>query len=597
MGPSKFEFNPPKRVGIWIRVSTEDQARGESPEHHEKRARYYAEAKGWNIVELYDLSGVSGKTILDNPETRRMINDVKIGHISGLIFSKLARLARNTRELLDIADIFHAYDAGLISLQEAIDTTTPAGRLFYTMLAAMAQWEREEISERVAASVPIRAKLGKPTGGAAPFGYRWEKRELVPDPQEAPVRRLIYELFKQHKRKRTVARLLNEMGYRTRRGGKFSDSTIDRLLQDPTAKGLHRANYTKSTGDKKHWVLKPESEWVYRRVEPIVSEELWEECNQFIRTQRQSIKKMARKPAIHLFSGLTYCACGGKMYVPSNSPKYTCQKCRQKIPVEDLEAIYQEQLKEFLLSEDDLYGYLHQADDIITQKLESLGVLEKERADLQREMDKVYALFMGEQISQEGFGRKYRPLEERLSQIDCEIPKLQSEIDFLKIKNLSEEQILTDAKDLHSRWSTLSLEEQQQIVETITDSLVVKKDEVAINFHYLPFFQNDDNMAMNRQGFCAQTRVKRAGNDRVWTALEIVTTPSSIGCRRPSIVFFRNSESSSRNRTPLCARLICPGLGIVPPPTSPASEIEWWGAAKGRVVTRGLFWGRRPATL
>lgn len=206
---------------------------------------------------------------------------------------------------------------------------------------------------------------------------------------------------------------------------------------------------------------------------------------------------MARKPAVHLFSGLTYCACDGKMYVPSNNPKYTCQKCRQKIPVDDLEAIYQEQLKDFLLSEDDLYAYLHQADDVITQNLESLGVLEKERADLWREMDKVYALFMGEQISQEGFGRKYGPLEERLSQIDSQIPKLQSEIDFLKIKNLSEEQILADAKDLYSRWSTLSREEQQQIVETITDSIIVKKDEVSINFHYLPFFLAGVNMATN----------------------------------------------------------------------------------------------------
>ncbi len=49
-----------KPVGIWIRVSTEDQARGESPEHHEKRARYYAESKGWQIKEIYHLEAVSG---------------------------------------------------------------------------------------------------------------------------------------------------------------------------------------------------------------------------------------------------------------------------------------------------------------------------------------------------------------------------------------------------------------------------------------------------------------------------------------------------------------------------------------------------------
>lgn len=474
----------PKSVGIWIRVSTEDQAQGESPEHHEKRARLYAEAKGWKVEDVYHLEAVSGKSVMEHPETQRMLRDAREGRITGLIFSKLARLARNTRELLEFSELFEKYHADLISLQEAIDTSTPAGRLFYTVIAAMAQWEREEIAERVKASVPVRAKLGKPLGGQAPFGYQWVDKKLVPHPQEAPIRRRIYELFLEHQRKKTVARLMNEAGYRTRSGTKFSDTTVARLLEDPIAKGVRRANYTKSLGTGAKWELKPEEEWVYSEVEPIVPEELWERCHYMLETQRAN-RRPARKTA-QLFSGLAFCACGAKMYVPSNSPKYTCAKCRNKIGVEDLEEIFHEQLKAFLFSPADVRAYLDQADQQIRQRTELMQALAAEERKTRQEMDRVYRFYMDDQISGEGFGERYRPLEQRLRQIGDEIVTVQSEMDFLRIQYLSSDEILSEAQDLHARWPQLSFTDKRKIIENVVENIIIGQDDISINLSYLP---------------------------------------------------------------------------------------------------------------
>ena len=480
-----MEKNQARVVGIWIRVSTEDQARGESPEHHEKRARYYAEAKGWHVREVYQLEAASGKSVMGQPETQRMLEHIRSGHITGLIFSKLARLARNTKELLEFADIFRDYDADLISLQESIDTSTPAGRLFYTMIAAMAQWEREEISERILASVPIRAKLGKPLGGKPPFGYCRKDKKLVPDPIEAPVRKLVYELFLEHKRKKTVARTLSEMGYRTRNGCKFSDTTVHRLLRDPSAKGLYRQNYTKSLGDHKKWVPKPREEWVFTKVDPIISEELWNQCNAILDEQEKKNKRPAKK-AIHLFTGFAFCHCGSKMYVPSNSPKYTCYTCRNKIGTEDLEDIFHHQLRDFFFSSSDIAGYLDKADQVIREKEELLRTLLDERKKTEREMEKVHRSYMEDEIDSKTFGSLYRPKTERIDQIDIQIPDLQGEIDFLRIQYLSSDQILNDAKDLYSRWPELATEEKRKIIENITDKIFIGTEDVTINLCYLP---------------------------------------------------------------------------------------------------------------
>ena len=128
--------------------------------------------------------------------------------------------------------------------------------------------------------------------------------------------------------------------YRTRVGAKFTNTSVQRLLIDPVSKGIHRQNYTRSGGRNRSWDIKPKEEWVETPVEGIVPVETWEAVNGLLTERRLDWKKKPARLSPHLFAGYAFCACGEKMYVWSNSPKYTCKKCKNKIPSADLEAVY-----------------------------------------------------------------------------------------------------------------------------------------------------------------------------------------------------------------------------------------------------------------
>jgi len=482
-----------KPVGIWIRVSTEDQAKGDSPEHHEKRARLYAASKGWEVATVYHLEALTGKSVMEYAETNRMLRDIRSGSISGLIFSKLARFARNTKELLEFADLFEEESADLISLEEAIDTSTPAGRLFYTMIAAMAQWEREEIVSRVIASIPIRAKLGKHIGGQPSLGYKWlgkrgESRELVIDEDFAPIRKLVYELFLKHKRKKSVAKTLNDQGYRTRNGSKFTDTTVTRLLRDPMAKGERIANHTDSIGGKKNYTLKPTSEWIITKCPAIISEELWNECNRIL-DQIEKKRTRVGPQTKTLLTGYVECeTCRKKMYVyhQTNNPTYACSKCKTRIPVADMDEIFKDQLRAFLLTDTSVSEYLQKLDIQLQEKQNLLFVVSEERKKLKKKSEEMVNMRVGGEWNKETFIEHFRPIEERMKQIDNQLPEIEAEVDFLRMQHYSSDTVLSDARDLYSRWDDLSFEDKRTIVEVITDVITVGREDIHIKLSYVP---------------------------------------------------------------------------------------------------------------
>lgn len=469
-----------KNIAIWLRVSTDDQVRGESPEVHQKRAEMYAEQKGWNVVKIYRLDAVSGKSVIHHPIAQEMLRDVENGLISALVFSKLARLARNTTELLQFSEHFQKHNADLVSLHESIDTSSPAGRLYFSILASMATWEREEISARVAASVPVRAKMGKSLGGKAPYGYKWVDKKLEIDESEAPIRKLIYELFLKHERLRTVARLMNEKGHRTRNNTKFSDTTIKRLIKDPLAKGTRRINYTRSLGEGKSWEVKPQDDWVYIEAPAIISEEMWDQVNNILEKRRQTKKRVSRLNT-HLFGGIAQCHCGGKMYVPVNSPKYICRSCKNRIRTEDLESLYIEALRLELTSEATFKKASEDKKKMLNDKKVQLGVMEKKKSKLKNQLSQLFELHSEGQIQTKDFASHYEPKKNEIDQLEQEILVTQSEIDYLNINTSDLLEVLESSVYLRDNWSNLTFDKKRDLVRRCTSSIDIGTEDITIN--------------------------------------------------------------------------------------------------------------------
>lgn len=502
-------------MGIWIRVSTDEQAQGESPKHHELRARGFAESKGWDVREVYNLAGVSGKTVAEHPECKRMMRDVERGHVTGLIFSKLARFARSTMELLKMAEFFQKHGADLVSLQEAIDTSTASGRLFFSVNAALAQFEREEIASRVAASVPVRAKLGKPLGGAAPFGYQWKEKRLVPHPEHAAVRLRAYELFAEHKRLRTVARLLNEQGMRTRdqttrKAGNFSATTVRRIIQDTTAKGEHRLNYTKSHGDGKSWAVKAAHEWIVNPVEPIVPKELWERCNAILDARMVEGKRPAKKGKSP-FTGFVRCHCGKAMYVPSDSAKWTCYACKNKIPASDLEGCFLDEIKTFMVSPDLVSAFRAEALSGTDAKRGALAALGRERDRVKAEADRCFTLFEANALTVEQFKERFQPLDARRAGLDRELIRAQGELDALLVEEVSCDRIAAEGRSFYDEWPSMDMDRRRSVVELFLREVTVGVDDVVVDLFNLPVFELTADCERTLRGSSRQLEGRRWG--------------------------------------------------------------------------------------
>ncbi|MFH2050922.1 MAG: recombinase family protein [bacterium] len=148
------------RVGLYCRVSTTQHQDTDDQEH---RLTQWAARAGHTLVGLYRDNGVSGAKA-KRPALGEMMSAARDHQIDAVVVTRLSRLCRNTKHLLELVDELEHLGVGLVSIGEQIDTHSPQGRLFVTMLGAVAEFERDLIRERVCDGLAKARRNGKKLG-------------------------------------------------------------------------------------------------------------------------------------------------------------------------------------------------------------------------------------------------------------------------------------------------------------------------------------------------------------------------------------------------------------------------------------------------
>jgi DNA invertase Pin-like site-specific DNA recombinase len=194
-----------------------------------------AVVRGDDLVEMIVDEGESAKS-LKREGVQMLMRMIEAREIEAVIIAKLDRLTRNLRDLADILDLFDKHNVALVSVAESLDTKSASGRLVINIMCAVSQWEREAIGERTQAVMDFKKSRGERLGNI-PYGFRDDGTgKLVQDDDEQEVLKEIRVLrANDHtwsgRSLSCIAEHLNELGYKTRRGGKWRREYVSRILR------------------------------------------------------------------------------------------------------------------------------------------------------------------------------------------------------------------------------------------------------------------------------------------------------------------------------------------------------------------------------
>lgn len=213
----------------YVRVSTEGQvAEGVSLELQRAKIAAWAALHDAQLVAVFADEGVSGARA-DRPGLQQAIATARRERAALVVYS-LSRLSRSTLDTLRLAGDLERAGCDLVSLQEQIDTTSPAGRVIFRVLAALSEFERDQLAERTRQAMQHMKMQGRIVG-AIPHGYQRDGERVVPQEQEQRIVALVRELRGQGLSLRAIGGELTARGAFNRAGRRFHPESVRAMLR------------------------------------------------------------------------------------------------------------------------------------------------------------------------------------------------------------------------------------------------------------------------------------------------------------------------------------------------------------------------------
>jgi site-specific DNA recombinase len=472
-------------TGIYIRVSTEEQAReGYSIRAQEEKLKSYALLKSWQIFSVYSDEGISGKDIEGRPAVKQLIADVTGGKVNNVLVYKIDRLTRSTKDLIELVELFNKNHCMFNSLQESIDTGSATGRMFLKIVGIFAEFERENLAERIRLGRERKVKEGYTLCAYMPsYGYDRENgnKIQVVNPAEAAIVRRVFNMYLHDDYSlNKILKTLNAEQIPSKTGKKWADRSVKQILTNVTYIGKVRYN------------VRDESRYMEAdgHHEPIIDEDIFYQVQRKIDSLK-GITKTKRAGSDVYFCGVLYCPlCGGKyttkwQYFKGEDgaskvryPYYYCRtaykgECDSKVHLGHarMEQAFEEYIGQIAdFTETDVET------DAPPDNSAEIAIITSELKQIEKKTEEIMNLFVSNNIDFNTYQGMVRLSSGRHGE-------LKSRLDFLQNVQQSTAASYTKADivtNLRENWSVLDNDQRQQFVQKFIRKIVVHSNRRAV---------------------------------------------------------------------------------------------------------------------